>query len=146
MAPRNTFPEIGERGCAFFFTDAVREDFGGFTIVLEAGAERALFLYMAETWERATLDLLQEDVLSMPAGECYGAVMLADAVIRRLDGVTHIWCFTDSVATRSAITTVAAAVLLSYTTFCRGSVVRSRRFSSWRSMSPEYGTTLWRIS
>lgn len=40
----------------------------------------------------------------MPAGECLGAAMLADAVARRLKGLTHLWVFTDSAATKSAIT------------------------------------------
>ena len=60
---------------------------------------------MAESWSEGTLRMLQCDVLSMPAGECFGAVVLADAVARRLGGLTHMWCFTDSIATRSAVTT-----------------------------------------
>ena len=31
--------------------------------------------------------------------------VLADAVIRRLGGVSHLWCFTNSVTTKSSITT-----------------------------------------
>lgn len=72
LAPRSTFPGIGESVCALFFTDAAREDgtgFGSFSIVREKGAAQARFLYMAEAWERETLDLLQGDVMSMPAVE-----------------------------------------------------------------------------
>ena len=108
LAPRRGFPGVGEAGCAFLFTDAARETgsgYGGFTIVRESGSESPRFLYMAELWDPAALQLLRSDVLSMPAGECYGAVVLADAVARRLNGLSHLWCFTDSVATRSAITT-----------------------------------------
>lgn len=41
----------------------------------------------------------------MPAGECFVAVVLADAIASRLPGLTHLWCFTDSIATRSAVIT-----------------------------------------
>lgn len=40
----------------------------------------------------------------MPAGECFGAVVLAEAVARRLVGLTHLWCFTDSIATKELVT------------------------------------------
>lgn len=40
----------------------------------------------------------------MQAGACFGAVVLADAVARRREGLAHLWCFTDSIATSSAIT------------------------------------------
>ncbi|KAL3914680.1 MAG: hypothetical protein SGPRY_007546 [Prymnesium sp.] len=88
--------------------DAARENgsgYGGFLVVAEAGVQKPRFLFMAETWDQVALAQLQSDVLSMPAGECFEAVMLADAVARRLKGLSHLWYLTDSVATRSAITT-----------------------------------------
>ena len=98
---------ISGDGCAFIFTDAAREagtGYGGFTIVQEAGCQSPLFLYMAERWDDVALRQLQQNVLSMPAGECFGAVVMADAVARRLAGLTHLWCFTDSVASKAALT------------------------------------------
>lgn len=97
---------MGEEGCAFLFTDAAREDgsgFGGFTLIRGGGDGQGSprFLFMAEAWDATTLRLLQGDVISMPAGECFGA---AEAVVRRLRGLTHLWRFTDSVATKAAIT------------------------------------------
>lgn len=100
LAPRREFPEAGAEGCAFFFTDAAREDgsgFGGSAVYKEPGGAVPRFLYMAERWSDEVLRLLQNDVLSMPAGECFGAVMLADAVARRLMGLSHLLRFTDSV-------------------------------------------------
>lgn len=51
LAPRRGFPEVGETGCAFLFTDAAWEagtGFGGFTIVQERGCGSPNLLYVAE--------------------------------------------------------------------------------------------------
>ncbi|KAL3928582.1 MAG: hypothetical protein SGPRY_002327 [Prymnesium sp.] len=99
LAPRLAFPELGQTGCAVFFAREEGSGFGGLVIIREPdAAASSCFLFMAERWDDATQRLLQRDVLSMPAGECFGAVMLADAVIRRLEGLKHLWCLTDSVA------------------------------------------------
>lgn len=108
LAPRLKFPRVGDQGCAFIFTDSAREagtGHGGFTIVEEAGHQSPLFLYMAVQWDDVALRQLQKNVISMPAGECFGAVMMADTVARRLVGLTHLWCFTDSVASKATLTT-----------------------------------------
>ena len=44
----------------------------------------------------------------MPAGECHGAVVFADALLSALHGVTHLYCFTDSDATARAFTTAGS--------------------------------------
>lgn len=41
----------------------------------------------------------------MPAGEMYGATMIISACLQKLEGVTHVVCFTDSKATARALTT-----------------------------------------
>ena len=69
LAPRSEFPGVEEEGCAFFFTDAAREDgsgFGGFLVVREGATSQPHFLYMAERWSDAIRDMLQSDILSMP--------------------------------------------------------------------------------
>ena len=47
----------------------------------------------------------------MPAGECFGAVVFADALARTLPGLTHMVVFTDSIATARAVTTGSSAAL-----------------------------------
>ena len=44
----------------------------------------------------------------MPAGECYGAVYMAAALLDKLPGVTHMVCFTDSDATAKAFSAAAS--------------------------------------
>lgn len=107
LAPRLAFPEIGEPGCAFVFTDAAREDgtgYGGFTVWQQEG-ETASMGYISERWDEESLQRLQRDDWSMPAGEMFGATMIISACLRRLEGVTHLVCFTDSKATARALTT-----------------------------------------
>ena len=107
LAPRLLFPEVGDPGCAFGFTDAAREDgtgYGGFTIWQQEG-EVASLGYVSEKWDAESLRRLQEDEWSMPAGEMFGATMMISACLRRLEGVTHVVCFTDSKATARALTT-----------------------------------------
>ncbi|KAL3912566.1 MAG: hypothetical protein SGPRY_008298 [Prymnesium sp.] len=108
LAPRRIFPQVGQPGCAYMLTDAAREDgtgFGGFTIVEEGSPPRPKCLFVEHQWGRETLNRLQADRWSMPAGEMFGAAMIMAAVARRLVGVTHIICFSDSVATATAVTT-----------------------------------------
>jgi hypothetical protein len=104
LAPRRHFPAIGERGCAYFFTDAAREDgcgFGGHSLI--TAGNRSFFIFHEQRWRSDALRALQANRLSMPAGECYGAVLFADALIRALGGVSHLVCFTDSDATAKAL-------------------------------------------
>ncbi|KAL3895180.1 MAG: hypothetical protein SGPRY_013583 [Prymnesium sp.] len=106
LAPRLVFPAMSERGSAFAFTDAAREDgtgYGGFSVVRWSSG-RGAFLYLAERWDPEPLRRLQADSMSMPAGEAYGAVMLLDAVLHHLGGVSHMKCYTDSDATAKALT------------------------------------------
>lgn len=107
LAPRLGFPEVGESGCAFVFTDAAREDgtgFGGFSVVRFAGESFSTFYYVEQLWDRESLRRLQANLWSMPAGEMFGAVMILLALGAALPKVSHMICFTDSRATARAIT------------------------------------------
>lgn len=108
LAPQLQFPELGSSpGVGFIFTDAAREDgtgFGGFTILRKPGHVEPLFLYITRKWDMTTLHALQDDIVSMPAGELCGAVALLDAVLRFAPELTHLLCFTDSKATASTLT------------------------------------------
>jgi hypothetical protein len=109
LAPRLSFPRPGEVGCAYLFTDAAREDgtgFGGHATVTVDGVP--VFLFGERRWEPDILRALQHDDMSMPAGECVGAVALADALLRILRGTTHLVVFTDSDATARALTTASS--------------------------------------
>lgn len=112
LAPRLVFPQVGEAGCLFVFTDAAREDgtgFGGFTIVIEESSSQPTFMYVEQRWSSESLRRLQRDEWSMPAGEMFGAAMIMSAVTQRLSGVSHIVCFSDSVSTVNAVTTGSSA-------------------------------------
>jgi hypothetical protein len=105
LAPRLHFPRLGDAGCAYFFTDAAREDgtgYGGHSTVTVG--EQLYFIFREQRWRPPVLTALQHDEFSMPAGECFGAVTFADALLRVLGGVSHVVCFTDSDATAKAFT------------------------------------------
>ena len=109
LAPRRVFPEVGEPGVAFFFTDAAREDGTGFGAhaTVEIGGTPT-FLFYEERWSSEALAALQADRFSMPAGECFGAVVFADALLSELGGATHLVIYTDSDATARAVTTAGS--------------------------------------
>jgi len=97
LAPKLIFPGLDEPGVAFAFTDAAREDgtgFGGFSLVT-VGGELSL-LYINPRWSDSDIRALQENELSMPAGEGIGAVVLIDALAAALEGLAYIVIFTDS--------------------------------------------------
>lgn len=105
LAPMLRFPELGGPRSAFVFTDAAREEgtgFGGFTMWENAG--RSEFWFIAEQWSASMLRALQQNEVSMPAGEAMGAVILLDAVLSRCSEVEFVYCFTDSDATAKALT------------------------------------------
>jgi hypothetical protein len=107
LCPRAHFPDFDEPGCAFLFTDAAREagtGHGAFSVVqwTESSASGEL-LFVEHRWSSSTLAALQANTLSMPAGEGFGAVVAADALLTALGGVTHLVVFTDSAATEAAI-------------------------------------------
>ena len=105
LAPRLVFPGLDEAGSAYLFTDAAREDgtgYGAHSTVTVGG--HAFFIFREQRWARDTLLALQSNAFSMPAGECFGAVMFADALVRALGSVTHLTVFTDSDATAKAFT------------------------------------------
>jgi len=67
------------------------------------GAPKAEFLFAEQRWPPDVLVALQENEMSMAAGEGYGAVVMADAVLTELETATHMVVFTDSSATEAAI-------------------------------------------
>ncbi|KAL3917175.1 MAG: hypothetical protein SGPRY_006508 [Prymnesium sp.] len=112
LAPRLIFPEPGDPGCAFIFSDAAREGgtgYGGFTVVRRGGEEspdaESTMLYMAELWDNNTRRHLQSNRLLMPAGEAIGFIVLIDAIARELSDLTHLVTFTDSAPAAAAINT-----------------------------------------
>ena len=116
LAPRTTFPAIGEEGCGFLFTDAARgrgTGHGGFSIVRSAhdASVAGRFLHLEAQWDTHVQHALVNNLFSMPAGECFGAVIFADALARTLPGLTHMVVFTDSVATARAFTTGSSGAL-----------------------------------
>lgn len=104
LVHKRCFPLPGEQGCAFLFTDAAREDgtgFGGFTFVsslAEDGSRRTTMLYMSELWDHNVCKMLQQDELSMAAGEAFGAIAQMDSLCDALPGLSHIVVFSDSSA------------------------------------------------
>lgn len=111
LTPSLVLSETGDPGCAFVFTDAAREDdtgYGEFSIWQREG-EKSSMGYVCERWDAESLRRLQDDEWSMPAGEMYGATMIISACLQRLEGATHVVCFTDSKATARALTTRGAA-------------------------------------
>ena len=66
-------------------------------------ADGAVFLFAEQRWPPDVLVALQENEMSMAAGEGYGAVVMADAVLTELETATHMVVFTDSSATEAAI-------------------------------------------
>lgn len=115
LAPRIHFPEPGGgRSAAYVFTDAAREDgtgFGGFSLSRREGETEPELSYMARPWGQETLRRLQQNEISMPAGEMIGAVAIIDAILRRFSEVTHVVCFTDSKATAAGLTTGSSGAM-----------------------------------
>ena len=116
LAPRTTFPAIDEEGCGFLFTDAARgrgTGHGAFSIVRSThdSSVAGRFLHLEHQWEPHVQQALVANHFSMPAGECFGAVIFADALAQTLPGLSHMIVFTDSVATARAFTTGSSGAL-----------------------------------
>ena len=62
-------------------------------------------LFLAEKWSDRIRARLQDDQLSMPAGEAIGVVILVDAMARALSGLSHLVVLSDSRATVAAVNT-----------------------------------------
>ena len=108
LAPRLHFPGLREKGAVFFFTDAAREagtGFGAFSVIEYAEARNSApwFPYLSQRWTEELLRALRADALSMAAGELFGNVAMAMALAALLPGVTHVACFTDSLASVGAL-------------------------------------------
>ena len=105
LAPKLTFPALGENGSAFMFTDAAREDgtgHGAFTFITASDGQ-LLFLYIDPRWPADVIADLQSNRCSMPAGEGLGAVIFADLLASALPGLTHLVLFSDSTAVVAAL-------------------------------------------
>ena len=90
-------------------TDAAREagtGLGGYAPV-EVGDE-LVFYYVEARWPAHILLALQENRISMPAGELFTMVVTIAAITQELEDVAHVIGFTDSDATRAAITSGAS--------------------------------------
>ena len=106
LAPRRTFPPIDAPGVVAILTDAAREDgtgVGGYAPIVRAGASEPTFLYVSEEWPTWARLALQANTASMPAGEGYGVVGFIDALLGALEGVSHVYVFTDCDAFRAAL-------------------------------------------
>ena len=106
LAPRRTFPPIDAPGVVAILTDAAREDgtgVGGYAPIMRAGATEPTLLYVSEEWPTWARLALQANTASMPAGEGYGVVGFIDALIGALEGVSHVYVFTDCDAFKAAI-------------------------------------------
>ena len=104
--PSISFPQTTEKGCCTLYSDAARElgtGRGGFAPIQFKGEQKPTFLYTSQTWPEDIRKALVENIISMPAGELFGLVVIALAVIKRLDNVTHVVLFTDSDAAAIAI-------------------------------------------
>lgn len=105
LAPKLLFPDLDEAGSAFMFSDAAREDgsgYGAFTFT-ESEANELTFTFIDPRWPLEIIQMLQQNILSMPAGEGLGVVIFADALIDSLPGLEHLTIFTDSSPVQEAI-------------------------------------------
>ena len=110
LAPKRSFPPLDAPGVAVIFTDAARENgtgVGGYSPIRRDG-QRPTLLYTSEEWPQWALRALQGNDLSMPAGEGFGVVAVLDALIGSLEGVSHVYVFTDCIAARAAINSEAS--------------------------------------
>ena len=67
-----------------------------------------VFFYVEARWPAHIILALQENRISMPAGELFTMVVAIVAITAELEGVAHVVGFTDSDATRAAITSGAS--------------------------------------
>ena len=109
LAPRVQFPAIGSPGCAVICTDAAREDgtgIGGYAPVRRG--DDAVFYFIEERWPSDIIIALQENRISMPAGEMFTMVVAMVAFAGVLPGLSHAVCFTDSMATKAVLASGAS--------------------------------------
>jgi hypothetical protein len=111
LAPRLTFPKPGEEGCALAMTDAAREDgtgMGGFAPFINPQTGQRQMLVVASQWPADVREALQNNELSMPAGELFALACVVASVSHHVRAVTHCVVLTDSDATRAAINSDAS--------------------------------------
>ena len=67
-----------------------------------------IFYFIEERWPSDIILALQQDRISMPAGEMFTMVVALVAFASVLPGLRHAVCFTDSMATKSVLTSGAS--------------------------------------
>ena len=106
LMPCIAFPHTTERGCCTLYSDAARElgtGRGGFSPVHFKEKQKPTFLYTSQTWPEDIRQDLIDNVISMPAGELFGLVVITLTVIKRLENASHMILYTDSDAAAIAI-------------------------------------------
>ena len=111
LAPKRSFPALEDPGVAIIITDAARENgtgVGAYSPIWREGAPKPTLLFTSEEWPEWACRDLQANRLSMPSGEGFGVVAFLDALIQALEGVTHVFVFTDCSAVKAAINSEAS--------------------------------------
>ena len=110
LAVPRTFPALGEPGVAAIFTDAAREHNSGggaFMALRHPGGGDPVLFYTGTEWPDDVAANLRADKTSMPAGEAAILAGVIPALRRAAETrgflLTHLYCFTDSIATRSMV-------------------------------------------
>ena len=103
---------------------------------------------MDPRWPEEVLKALQENTLSMLAGEGIGAVVFTDEMATLLPNLTHLYVFTDSTAVEAAINSASSPspqmnVVVSWL-FDR--ILGTQECSSWRFTSRARGITQATVS
>lgn len=105
LAYKRCFPLPGEPGCACMFSDAARENntgYGGFSFISfiqPDGSIKPIMIFMTELWGPHILMKLQQNEISMAAGEAFGVIAFMHALCDMLSGSTDLIMFSYSSAT-----------------------------------------------
>lgn len=107
LAHKHFFPLPGEPDCVFVFTDAAREagsgyggGFSSISVLDGSNDVHHLMPFLSEVWDLHVCERkLQQDDVSIAAGEAYGAIVLMDTMCDSLRGLSHVVVFSDSTAT-----------------------------------------------
>ena len=106
LLPKLAFPRLGEDGVLAVFSDAARErgtGLGAFApLVLEAGGAPR-FAFLQQRWSEPVQAAFDAGELSMPAGELYGAIVMAIALAARFPHLRALYLFTDCDAAKAAL-------------------------------------------
>ena len=70
--------------------------------------DELIFYFIEERWPSDVILALQQDRISMPAGEMFTMVVALVAFATVLPGLKHAVCFTDSMATKAVLNSGAS--------------------------------------